>query len=234
MGSPRHRTALVVGIVGVVVLLLSPTVEANGASGGSPDQFPAVVPVGVGLVLGIGFALAVVALALPWVRRNWSRGRRAVVLAVAALLLVAPGTAWAWSLLHPTGNPPYVARQLTPGDQYMAQYYNSPWGGLTLPHQFGPGKHNHNPPDILEAAGYMVALKLTPDGSQPDSFTLETLQGKRFTFLVRPELVPVNWDLERFEVTRACGSCFTALHFTKKDIGNVAIVLFPVISEQTD
>ena len=40
-------------------------------------------------------------------------------------------------------------------EKVLSNYYNSPWGGLTIPHRFGPGKSTKNPPDILEAGGYI-------------------------------------------------------------------------------
>ncbi len=169
---------------------------------------------------------------LPWVRFNWSSGRKLVVVVVAVLLLGAPGVAWGWSLGHPQGDVPGLVPGRWSFDEFLGDVYNGPYGGLTVNHHFGGG-HAHNPPDILEAGGYMVDLKYMPDGKTIDSFTLETLQKRRFTFLVRPEIVPVNWEPWYFQVYRDVDH-LVAIHFTKQDVGNVAIVLFEVSSDMND
>jgi hypothetical protein len=182
----------------------------------------------VGMASGLAAGVVLILLAVIGKRRDWgSRRRAAYVVAGGAVLLTVVGVA-ADGILSPQ-----TTRDLTPGEQVMADFYNSPWGGLTLPHRFGPGKSNNNPPDILEAGGNLVDLKLTPDGDQVDSLTLETLQGKKFTFLIRPAIVAFNIDIERLRIYRD-GTCFMALHFVKRDIGNIAIVMFPVIIQPDD
>lgn len=97
-------------------------------------------------------------------------------------------------------------------------------------HSFGEGKSKYNAPDILEAGGFIRDVTYTSDGTAVESFWIHTLQGKRFKFLIRPEIVPINteiWDVEHFQVYSLC-RCMVALHFTKQPFGNVAIILFAV------
>jgi hypothetical protein len=122
---------------------------------------------------------------------------------------------------------------MQPGDELLADAYSGEYGGLVTPHHFGQGKTVTNPPDILEAGGYIVDLTYTADGQHVDFITLQTLRGKRFDLLVRPEIVPVNWNLWELQVYLDC-HCMVAIHFTERDIGKVAIVLFEVSSAMYD
>tara|TARA_B100000700_G_scaffold228418_1_gene252329 strand:+ start:252 stop:758 length:507 start_codon:yes stop_codon:yes gene_type:complete len=124
-------------------------------------------------------------------------------------------------------------------EKVLSNYYNSPWGGLTISHRFGPGKSTENPPDILEAGGYIRKLQYNKDGSVA-SFTLHTLQNKKFEFFIRPEIVPLYEDgvdsVVEFEAYSKC-DCLIALHFTKlyeSDYGLIPIVMFPVVNAELE
>ena len=124
-------------------------------------------------------------------------------------------------------------------EKVLANYYNSPWGGLTIPHRFGPGKSVKNPSDIKEAGGYIRKLKYNNDGTIK-SFTLHTLQNKKFDFFIRPDIVPLYEDgvdsVEEFEAYSRC-DCLIALHFTKlfeSDYGFIPIVMFPVVNAELE
>jgi hypothetical protein len=120
-------------------------------------------------------------------------------------------------------------------EKVLSNYYNNPWGGLTIQHRFGPGKSVKNPTDILEAGGYIRKLKYNKDGSI-SSFLLYTLQNKKFTFHIKPEIVPLYEDgldsVQEFEVYSKC-DCLIALHFTnsyESTYGLIPIVMFPVMN----
>ena len=124
-------------------------------------------------------------------------------------------------------------------EKVLANYYNSPWGGLTIPHRFGPGKSSTNPSDILEAGGYIRDLQYNTDGTIA-SFMLHTLQNKKFEFFIRPEIVPLYKDgvstVDEFEAYSKC-DCLIALHFTKlyeSDYGFIPIVMFPVVNAELE
>ena len=124
-------------------------------------------------------------------------------------------------------------------EKVISNYYNSPWGGLTIPHRFGAGKSSSNPSDILEAGGYIRKLKYNKDGSVA-SFRLHTLQNKKFDFQIRPEIVPLYEDgvdsVEEFVAYSNC-DCLIALHFTKmyeSQYGFVPIVMFPVVNAELE
>lgn len=155
-------------------------------------------------------------------RRRLSRRSKLLLLGIAFLLAMAPGIAWAWS----QASTPALNRQ----EQVLAVNYRGKYGGLTIHHSFGSGKSRYNAPDILEAGGYIRDVTYTPDGMHVDSFFIHTLQGKKFKFLVRPEIVPMNeelWNVEHFQVYSQC-HCMVALHFTIQPVGNVVIILFAV------
>lgn len=233
-----QRVVLAALLASVLAVAVPSAAEAHvgvGVTGTLPPAggYPWGVPqIAGGLAFGVALGLALIA-GLSWARFNWSRGRRLVVLAVAVLVLGAPSIAWGWSLGHPKGDRPGLVVGRWSYDSFLGDVYNGPYGGLTVDHHYVAGGSGANPCDILEAAGYMVDLKYTPDGKSVDSFTLETLQKRRFTFLVRPEIVPVNWDLQYFQVYRNVYQ-LVAVHFTKQDVGNVAIELFEVSSQMDD
>ncbi|MBI4202149.1 MAG: hypothetical protein HY532_03420 [Chloroflexi bacterium] len=160
---------------------------------------------------------------------RFPRAGRLTLLFLALLLVVGPWPLWAWQQAT-------AAPTLSLADQYQAWYYSGKYGGLTLYHTFGLGKSSYNPPDELEAGGYLRDVVFTPDGSAVESFWLHTLQGKKFKFLVRPEIVPLNyetWGVEAYQVYSQC-RCLVAIHFTQQPVGNVAISFFPVESMELE
>ncbi|MBI4312084.1 MAG: hypothetical protein HY681_09915 [Chloroflexi bacterium] len=177
------------------------------------------------------FALGILlgAVALWSARFPLRRPIRLLLLAAALLATTAPGVAWAWAR---TNAPPPLSR----AEQILAEVYRGKYGGLTIHHSFGEGKSIYNPPDILEAGGFIRDVRLTPVGSQIDSFSLLTLQGKRLQFLVRPEIVPINsdlWNVEHFLIYSQC-RCMVALHFTQQPVGNVVIIVFAVEQKELE
>lgn len=183
-----------------------------------------------GTVASIALGVGLLSAAFAGGRRGWPRPLLLVLSSLSVLLFIGPGLAWGWH--DPLAGP----RGWTTEERHLASSYNGVYGGLTIPHGFGPGKTGHNPPDILEAGGYIRELEPSPDGSGVESFALYTLQGERFRFLVRPEIVPINsdfWDVHRFKLYSQC-RCLVALHFTKQPVGNVAIVLFAVEAVPSD
>ena len=82
-------------------------------------------------------------------------------------------------------------------------------------------------------------LQYNKDGSVA-SFTLHTLQNKKFEFFIRPEIVPLYEDgvdsVVEFEAYSKC-DCLIALHFTKlyeSDYGLIPIVMFPVVNAELE
>jgi hypothetical protein len=180
-----------------------------------PWALIAVAATALGLLLG--------GAAFFGARLRLSRTTRLFLFGLALAATLAPGIAWAWAMAIA---PPPLSR----AEQILAENYRGKYGGLTIYHTFGSGKSKYNPPDILEAGGFIRDVLYTPDSAQVESFWLLTLQGKRFKFLVRPEIVPINsalWNVERFQVYSRC-RCLVALHFTQQPAGNVAIILFAV------
>ena len=178
------------------------------------------------ITLGVGLLAAV----FTGARRGWSRKSLVALFALAFGFLLAPGIAWSWS------NPLSNQTRLTYSEQFLFQTYNGKYGGLTIPHRFGPTKSKLNPPDILEAGGYIREVQVSPDGTNVVSFALYTLHGQRLEFLVRPDIVPINedlWNVERFRAYSRC-VCLVAIHFTQQSIGKVPIILFAVEDESTE
>jgi len=163
-------------------------------------------------------------------RRDWSRKLLVSLFALAFAFFLAPGIAWSLS------NPLSPQTRLTYSERFLFQTYNGQFGGLTIPHRFGPGKSKLNPPDILEAGGYIREVQVSPDRTSVTSFALYTLHGQRLEFLVRPDIVPINedlWDVERFQAYSRC-VCLVAIHFTQQSVGNVPIILFAVEDESQE
>ncbi|MCH7705987.1 MAG: hypothetical protein IIB33_02955 [Chloroflexi bacterium] len=218
----------------LVVLCAAATVpagvEAHGgiyhyAERSVPDGL-AVIALWTGLIVG----LALLSAAFTGSSTSWSSPRRLLTVAAGVAVMAMPISGVAWSFAVSDDNGLII---MQPGDEFLASSYSGEYGGLVTNHHFGQGKTVHNPPDILEAGGYMVDLTYTTDGQRVDYFTMQTLRGKRFDFLIRPEIVPVNWSPWVLQVYRDC-RCMVALHFTQRDVGNVAIVLFEVSSAMYD
>jgi hypothetical protein len=185
-----------------------------------------VLAIVVGLIVG----LALLSVTLSTSTAGWSRRKRLLATVAGVAIMTIPISGVTWSFAAYDGNG-LTLMQL--GDEHLADAYSSEYGGLVTPHHFGQGKTVDNPPDILEAGGYMVDLTFTTDGQSVDYITLQTLHGKRFDLFIRPEIVPVNWNTWELQVYLNC-HCMVAIHFTEQDIGKVAIVLFEVSNAQYD
>ncbi len=205
-------------------------VEAHGgiyhyAERSTPGGLSVIVLV-TGLIVGLAF----LSMAFTTAGARRSLLRRLLASAASVAIMAMPISVVAWNFAASDDNGLIIMQQ---GDELLATSYSGEYGGLITPHHFGQGKTVHNPPDILEAGGYMVDLRYAPDSQNVDSFTIQTLRGKRFDFLVRPEVVPVNWGPWELQVYRHC-RCMVAVHFTERDVGKVAIVLFEVSSAMVD
>ena len=184
----------------------------------------------IALVTGLIVGLALLSAPFANSAAGWPYYRRLLTAVAGVAIMAVPISGAAWSFAASNGSAIIV---MQPGDELLADAYSGDYGGLVIPHHFGEGKTVHNPPDILEAGGYIVDLTYTADGQRVDQFTLQTLRGKPVTLLVRPEIVPANWNPWEFQVYRDC-NCMVAVHFTERDVGKVAIVLFEVSSAMFD
>lgn len=231
---PRFRHPIAWRMAALFVLCAAATVPAGvEAHGGIYHYAERSVAGGLGVIALVVCLIVGLAL-LPGGPAASSAGRplrgRLLTTVAGVTILAMAISAVAWSFAAPDDDGLVL---LQPNDGILAGAYSGEYGGLITNHHFGQGKTVYNPPDILEAGGYIVDLVYTADGQRVDYFTIQTLRGKRFDFLVRPEIVPVNWSPTVLQVYRDC-NCMVAAHFTVRDIGNVAIVLFEVSSAMYD
>jgi hypothetical protein len=204
--------------------------EAHGGAYHYAERFlPGGLSV-VAIVAGLIVGLALLSAAFTASSAGWSHRKRLLATVAGVAVMATPISGVTWSFVA-TGSNGLTIMQ--PGDELLADAYSGEYGGLVTPHHFGQGKTVTNPPDILEAGGYIVDLTYTADGQHVDFITLQTLRGKRLDLLVRPEIVPVNWNLWELQVYENC-HCMVAIHFTEQNIGKVAIVLFEVSSAMYD
>ena len=231
---PRLTHLIAWRLTTLVVMCAAVTIPAGAdAHDGIYHNVERSLPGGVSvlaIVAGLIVGLALLSVALTASSAGWSRQKRLLAAVAGVAIMAIPISGVTWSFADSDGNGLTIMQS---GDELLADAYSSEYGGLVTPHHFGQGKTVNNPPDILEAGGYMVDLTYTTDGQSVDYITLQTLHGKRFDLLIRPEVVPVNWNSWELQVYLNC-HCMVAIHFTEQDIGKVAIVLFEVSNAQYD